>query len=1636
MKTQRIWGVIFAVGLLIAFQLYGLAELSKVELPNATLMGVLYSKHTLKPLPNILIEITDERYWETWEPTNRKQGWLERQYQSPARWQVYTDAQGRFQVRGIPPGTYRVQCNAKVHTLSTDAGQYDWMGQQISLKAGETLTREFWAHPRYEFLDAIHPQAVYTPEEPLKLGLRGFLKEDQLQLRLHSFQIDPSDPRVSEVLERTQGLRYGWWETSSEWERVRNSLKPHLKFSLERTYAVRGRDPEGVFIQYIDLPRLEEGTYLAEVRSASFVRPMLLMVSSVGLVMKSAPDANEVWCVDLRTGQPVADVPLSLVKRGRNPNENSLLIGQARSNSNGVARFETAEGYLVAQNPRTGRIVGWVESSSGWEVSSEEPEGVLYTERPIYRPGQTIHFKGIFRKKSPEGYSLLPVGTSIRIEVRDPDYETVFEREYTLNAFSSLSGEFTVDPDAPTGFYTISAYHENRYIGEHYAPVSAYRKPTMRVEARPSSELYMPNQTIDLEIRTEYYFGMPVSNTELSVRILRQPTWYGDRFWTAEDEEDWYSDFEDGFSADDYGTLVYYQDARTDAQGRLRLRIPARRLLDEVPTGTTAPIVFVVKVDALSEGRESAKGETQFQIAPGAWRIAFEEGQWFGEVGRPYTYTVRVTEIGTGKPVQTNLRWTVGQPLWQGQTQRFQQRASSTVRTDAEGYATLQFTPEQPGDWVLQIEATDPNNRALREETTVWVTTSNWWSDQYASARGVLEVRPSKRTYAPGENAEIAIRSSQRDAVFYVTLEGDKLYRSKVVRSQGAVTRVSLPLTAEQTPSAVMSVCMVHNKRMYQRTVPLRVGWTQGALQIAVRTDKARYQPRETVQVELRTTDGEGKPTRAELSLAVVDESIYAIREDNPNRLSQAFYSRRPNRVRTEFSAPWLALQGDKGSTETPRRNFPDTAVWLPNIITDEQGVARVQFRLPDSLTEWRLTVNGHTARTQVGYARASIKTSKDLMVRLRLPMWLVEGDKAELSAIVSNETDQPRTVQVELRTPEGRLPAQVNVPARGSQIVRWNYEAKTVGTLTFTVFARAEGTNLTDSEQRTLEVKPSAVFESTTIARLVQGEQTLPFTVAQDARIEHSRLELRTYPNLLSLLEEPVDYLLDYDHLCAEQTTSKFLPPLMWLRAQESLGIAVPDEKRERIAQSVRMGIQRLSELRHDEDGWTWMGDGDWSLWLTAYVMTGLHHARLAGFEVPDRMYEGGLDILRKATRNRLNRLHEVPDERINPYEFRYLLRETAYGLRTLAELGDTPDKVTPELTRLWNPLLNANDLPTRVDVLIALLHWKDALPAEQAISALWNRLLRNRNETASTLQWASSEESATYWEWGSQEIQSLCLKALVLSEPQAVKRFGSRARYQELLDKTAFTLIVWLMDNRRYSSRDVALAVQALLDYSRVRGVEWGTSASQSLEVAVNAQGATRVNLPTDSFAPASLNLTSALQRGENRVRLRTEGGSQFVVVRIVQARPLSAHPRERTVQVRLFALDPRRNNARPIRPNDTVPVGTLIRVEAEVRPAQSMNWLHYSVLELPYAGGTAPLDTEYFLRWAWWSDNTSQLRDDRALAYREYWYRGEPYRFSFILRAEIPGDYTLLPAQVWGMYSDYEGYSEPLRLRIRDR
>lgn len=1633
MSTSRWRHGLLGVVILVLVQFYAVAELIQNEPPRGTLVGRVFSSRTLQPIPKaeVMLMLQKRLPEESSEDSRRRallleQGWIEEERDEVGSiWSVRTDAQGRFALRGVPAGVYRLTAYSQAHSLR-NLLHYDEI--EVAIPEGARVEQDLYLQPNEDFLELIHPQAVYYPDEPLKIGVRGFTQDDEIEVTLLALKGNRAPSR--RLMRLLEDLRYGWWRSSRELREEMDTLADAFQPLWSQRTPITGRDPEGVFTRYIELPRQPEGVYLARIVAGELERAAVVVVSRFGIVFKQDGEQMEFWCADLKTGQPVPNVPLQLWE---SPARELQKLGEGRTDAQGFWRVQSGVGeriYIFALSPDGARLIHWASGYS-YRRSDNPLYGAVYTDRPIYRPGHTIHYKGIVRLQTAQGYMVPPPNTPVEVEVVDPRDETYTTQRVRLNEYGAFSGEFTLSPESSTGYYTLIAKVGDYGTIDAGIPVSAYRKPSYRIQARPSKTLYLEDETIEIEVYTEYYFGMPVPNTKIEYRVYREPRVSDDYGCIVCNGPPWQE------AGGVYGEEVLTGEATTDGQGRLTLRFRARDLLPKQETETlgTEPYPFTLSLSGLSEGWEAAKARVKFSVAPCVWEIRIKPEYWFGEPNQPYRVEVQVRDLRTNQPVQTTLQVKVGRFTWAGRYRVTEYPFRQAIQTDAHGKAVLDWTPPESGDWQLVVSTQDPTGRRCEESATLWVFERTYRGGEVSDSRNPLEVRLQKEHYMPGESVEVAIRSPYPDAVYYVSLEGERLFQSRIVKATGSLTRVRIPLTEAQIPTAYVSVGMVRNKQLYQRTLNVSVSTRDTELNIRVQTDRTRYAPRDTVPVRIQTTDAQGRPVPAELSLAVVDEGVYAIMEDDPHRLRHAFYAHRSNRVYTSFSAPYLALQGDKGEAEDTRRDFPDTAFWLPHLRTNPQGVAQATFRLPDNLTEWRLTVWGHTLKTQVGYAKAAIKSAKDLMVRLRTPLWLVEGDKTELSAIVSNNTNQPQTVQVVWHTPEGTQSQQLTVAPNDSRTLSYPYRARKVGMQTIRVSAREVNGRLRDAEERRFEVKPAATPQIATRVMLLNGERQMVMNLLPDSRHELGTLEIEVQPTLLQFLTARLDYLIEYPYGCVEQTVSRFVPAVLARQVYRQRGEPMPPELEKRVEEALKAGLQRLSELEAPEGGWGWWESEKPEPWITAYAMRGLYLAKRAGVSVPEPLYERGLSVLRRIADSELKKYREALRGAPLPS-----LDTLLKVLETLAEMGEpAPDALRKEpalLSRMTQQALSTRGrwfYQSRLQMMTLMVHWSDLPDARKHLRALWNTLQSDYRETADALYWLREERDNLFVEQVLS--QARALRLLLKLEPFLKELNLTPRRYRQRVEKTALGLVLMHYGEAWYSSYDTALAIEALLAYiQRYEAID--SRGNPRVYVWVNEK-------PVPAFE-GKLRLTSEwLQSSENLIRLRAEGGAPIVVARLTSWRPLAYAERPSgVIRIYLYALQPSQDvltpseRLRPIPLGGVVRAGTLLRVEVELtRPRNVSDW-DYSVLEAPFPAGCAPVDTEAFLSAGWWQSDYSEIRDDRALSFqsRWWWYR-DTLRFVFLVRAEVPGEYSVLPARLWGMYAPFSVSGEAFRIVVRE-
>ena len=708
-----------------------------------------------------------------------------------------------------------------------------------------------------------------------------------------------------------------WWD-------YRPAVAPLRQWSVETTAPLNETGYTPVSLAEGD-GSLPPGLYLLslqspEVQTDRWSHRRLLVVSDYNLTVKSTLISSGsyegrvwAWLTDLATGRPVEGVALTIQSMDGD------VSAQTTTDEDGLAHaalngYLSSDLYVWSREPFVLAGTGWNWSTGiGPDDFGLEPwygEGeyraYVYTDRPLYRAGQTVYFRGVVRAEDDVQYHL-PDGTSLEVTIYDPVGETVFQDTLPLDAFGAFHGELALSEDAVLGKYSIQAIFRQQGFYADFQ-VAAYRPPEFEVTVTPERTELAAGQTTQALVEVSYFFGGPVADVDVEWSVLAapyrfEPAQFG-RYDFTDDDDPWVCRWCWWWEPPE-PQVVLSGSGRTDAQGRLTVILPT-----EVMTGGQR-----LTVEATASGRDGQviSGRSDIVVHRGNFYVGLAPQQYVGQAGRPMSVdVVTVDWAGERRPgqsltvevyrrewINTFVENEAGGGEWEWTTQDTRvYTATLTTNGKAEGVVT--FTPEEGGSYRVVVGGRDARERPVRTSTWVWVS-----GREYVSWRREnndrLTLVSDKSTYVPGETAEILIPSPFTGEQWaWVTVERAGVRQQEVLRLESNSAVYRLPITAEHAPNIYVSAVIVKGPDATEPVATHKVGYVMltvepvvQELHIALTPSVPQAEPGETVSFEVRATDVTGEPVEAALSLDLVDKAVLSLQPRTPDAILQAFYGRR-----------------------------------------------------------------------------------------------------------------------------------------------------------------------------------------------------------------------------------------------------------------------------------------------------------------------------------------------------------------------------------------------------------------------------------------------------------------------------------------------------------------------------------------------------------------------------------------------------------------------------------------------------------------------------------------------------------------------------------------------------------------------
>lgn len=1377
----------------------------------------------------------------------------------------------------------------------------------------------------------------------------------------------------------------------------------------------------------------------------------VFIVATDNITLKTTSSEGLAWVVDLEKGQPLAGITVVFY------NEKYGEVGRDKTDDKGLVYMKGLSSPFFAQLDDPAHVAAasnqWGSGVSPYDFGIwqnyyngplEAPFGYVYTDRPLYRPGQDVFFKGIVRDNDDLHYSL-PTRTQVYVTIEQAG-ERVYAEKLDLSKIGTFTGTFKLGEKVALGTYDIML----RYVldGDPFAVVSfrvaEYHKPEFQVNVAASPTSVLAGEKLNFSVDASYYSGGSLGNADVkwftqTMQYYFQPDsskysrfsfldWDRDTYWNH--PESGAATAEGQAVTDEKGHLDLPQVASLGLNTTSQQTIFSANITDiagNLVSGSTSVVVHqsLVYAGIRSKVYVGKEGEEQsFDLVALNWdstpvpnqalTVDFVERQW---------YSVQEQDD------QGQLRWV-------SSVKEIPVKQNVSAVTDADGMANVSFVPAKGGTYKATVTVHDSKGHTHQASTYIWVSSSTYIPWRQTNDRS-FSLIADKDSYKPGDTAEIMIAQPfQTDVYALITYERGHIYQKEVVLLKGNSTIYKLPITKEMAPASYISVTVVSGAQDSKAPdfkigmARINVDTNEQTLDVSVTTDKKAAGPGGSVVYTVQTKDKQGKPVSAEVSLSVVDKAVLALSPANSGPMVSSFYGEQGLAVMTslgivlnaeDFNANYRETVADGqgagggGSGEdalgiiTVRQNFKDTAFFTAQTMTDDQGQAQINVTLPENLTTWQADVRAVTADTLVGQATNEIISTKPLFIDMQTPRFFVAGDAARVGAVIHNNGDSALKVIASLEAQGVDLKSAaaqtVDVPARQQAYVTWDVVVRPgVRRVDFTAHATSD--DFSDSSKPALgtlsdqgipvytyEV-PETVGTSgmlTDANSVTEGFQ-LPKTVGSS----DTKLSIEIAPSLAASMKDGLTYLEDFSYLCVEQTVSRFLPNVVSSHALKLAGGPSLTLQKD-LDTNVGTALQRLYAKQNSDGGWGWWDAQHSDPQTSAYVMLGLQEAKEAGYTISSDVMDRGVQYLKDS------------QIAVGANDASWLHNRQAFILYVLTRYGEKPQ------SGLLFEHRSALSLYGRAYLAQAIYNID---PKDKRIATLMADLSAKAILSAAGTHW--EEGDTDYWNWNTDtRTTAILLDTFIKIDPKS---------------PVTANAVRWLMSNRSgghwASTQETAWTLMALTHWL-VASKEYETNYPYAL--GLNGEklqdGAARKDNLTET-QKVDVGLKDLLLDQVNYLVLtRGEGmGNLYYsayMTSTLDVENVHALDQGMIVSRQYFSLND------PKTPITSATRGDLVRVRLTVVLPTSA---HYIVVDDPLPAGFEAVDSSLLTSaqapdkytaqdfnergWGWWYFSHVEMRDEKVVLSTDYLPAGT-YVYTYLARASSAGTFKVIPPHAAEFY-----------------
>ncbi|MBI3379348.1 Ig-like domain-containing protein [Candidatus Gottesmanbacteria bacterium] len=1419
--------------------------------------------------------------------------------------------------------------------------------------------------------------------------------------------------------------------------------------------------PSGFY--FLDI-HIEQGTQRIHVEQGIHDN-MVMIVTQSTLTVKKSDKQIFVWGVDQSTGEVVSNMKVQLTDTGGN------ILAEGNTNNDGVFMkdadlfqrnnlfvFGQKDNDLVVSSDIWNNginlydfgLPNYYNSNESKDYYTKETYKLFITlDRPIYRPGHKVNYKGVIRKDSDGAYESIRPGERVIVKISDARNRSVYTKELPITTFGSFSGDFVLSKDADLGDYQTSVSYGGSTYTQQFQ-VEEYKKPDLAISVKSSKDAYVHGENASVAINASYYFGAPVTDAPVTWTLQTQDNSFRwDKDWRFEfgDPDSYWSRPWWYYSGQSYfsGKKVTEGKGTTNAKGDLELTLP----LDISTQKVSQKMVLEATVNDISN--QSVAASEEFTVHKGELYAGLRPVSYGNQSGKETSVEVVTVDLKGKEAANIPVAIEFYKRSWETIREKNPDDglfyytskpndslvSKTSVTTNSLGRGIASFTPTEGGTYKVVSKVSDKNGNINVSGSFLWVSGFGFQTARENNDR--IVVVTDKRDYLVGEKMSVFVASpyASDSAKTLLTAERGSVLDYKVVNTSDLSNNFTIPVLPKFTPNAFIGAVLVRPGDQVKKPAEFKMGYTEikvtdkkQQIDLRISTDKKRYQPKDTMKVTIETKDLLGHPISSELAVGLVDKAVWDLSRVELPDIYKTFYQPRNLEVstsqlltisidrinaNTNLGSKGGSGGGGGGGNDTSRRDFPDTAYWNPHLTTDLNGKAEIEIKLPDNLTTWRLAAIANTTESAFGSNVSEVIVSRDVLIRPLIPRFLSVGDEAKLGAIVVNTSGESQTLKATIEA-EGLQILDENIKtqtlADGAQ-AKFSWKTRTNDTKLAKIKLTVEDANkvVKDGLELTLPVKSYSIPEVVATSGEAKDTAQEKIVLPNEIDTTQGKADVSFSPSLGSGSMEALPYLFDYPYYCTEQITSRFMPAVFVHRIFTSAKIDKTGSlDTQQLSAVINDTIQRLNNQQHSDGGWGWWMEYQSDPFITAYAFLGLSEAKKDKFTVADQTLQRSQDYLKQQLASGAKTMP---------------LDTQAYIIYVLRESGGNFSSYAANLYERRFEL----SLEGRAYLAMAM---KNMSGMGSRASRIMAELISLGKKTATTTHWEEAKYNYQFMGSNTTATASV-MEALVLFD-----------KNNPLIPEVIRYLMSTRVDNHWMGTRGTASVIKAIASELLTKGDQ---KVNEDYRLELNGKILKEGKLTKDDLLKLedyAISISALNIGNENQLRITKSGeGNLYYNINLKYYLPFSEiKPLEQgMVVIREFV-----DSKGKILPSDSINENTeawvrLIIVAPEER--------HFVAIEDVLPAGLESVNESLKNVSTLNKENPSvkekgnkilyfehkEYHDDRTTLFASYLSPGV-YEVTYRVRATTPGRYHHPPAQAYQMYvPDISGHSDGGWLEVKE-